>query len=204
MSSGEKGLVLTFLFVRMSMAQGGIVLIDEPELHLNATVQANILNFLIEHCVKPLSLQVFLCTHSPEIVRDAYERDDCGLYHLRAGDDLTPILKQDQQELFEVFERLGSSPADVLFTRGNVYVEGDHDSQILQAGFPRLLSGLKVTSLGGRPEVEKEILNLQAEERAKRLGPVDKPNPETNASEQNKAEEAGRGLHIGWQSAAAP
>jgi hypothetical protein len=88
MSSGEKGLVLTFLFVRMSMEQGGIVLIDEPELHLNATVQANILNFLIEHCVKPLSLQVFLCTHSPEIVRDAYERDDCGLYHLRAGDDL--------------------------------------------------------------------------------------------------------------------
>ena len=67
MSSGEKGLVLTFLFLRLSMQKGGIVLLDEPELHLNAAVQAKILNFLIDHCVNPLSLQVFLCTHSPEI-----------------------------------------------------------------------------------------------------------------------------------------
>lgn len=172
MSSGEKGIVLTFFFIRTSMQHGGVVLLDEPELHLNAAVQANILEFLFEHCVKPLSVQVFLCTHSPEIVRDAYERDDCGLFHLRAADDLTPILKQDQHELFEVFERLGSSPADVLFTRGNIYVEGEHDSQILQAGFQRILSGLKVSSLGGRAEVEKEIGSLQAEERANRLKKV--------------------------------
>jgi AAA15 family ATPase/GTPase len=155
MSSGEKGLVLTFYFIRTSMERGGIVLLDEPELHLNASVQARILDFLIKHCIEPLSLQVFLCTHSPEIVRDAYERRDCGLFHLRGPDDLTPILKQDQHELFEVFERLGSSPADVLFTRGNVYVEGEHDSQILQAGFPEILSGLKVTSLGGGPKSRK-------------------------------------------------
>jgi hypothetical protein len=169
MSSGEKGLVLTFLFLRLSMQKGGIVLLDEPELHLNAAVQEKILSFLIDHCVNPLSLQVFLCTHSPEIVRDAYEREDCRLFHLRAGDDLTPILRQDQQELFEVFERLGSSPADVLFARGNIYVEGEHDSQILQAGFPALLSGFKITALGGRAEIEREFPNLQNEEKSGRL-----------------------------------
>jgi hypothetical protein len=172
MSSGEKGLVLTFLFIRLSMEKGGIVLIDEPELHLNAAVQAKLLSFIQRYCVEALSLQVFVCTHSPELVRDAFDMENCGLFHLRSGDDLTPILRQDQRELFEVFERLGSSPADVLFTRGNVYVEGEHDAAILQAGFPVALSGFKVAGLGGRGEIEREAPILQAEEAAGRLQKV--------------------------------
>jgi predicted ATP-dependent endonuclease of OLD family len=169
MSSGEKGLVLTFLFLRLSMQKGGVALLDEPELHLNAAVQTKLLSFIKTHCVDALSVQVFLCTHSPEIVREAFNLEECGLFHLRTGDDLTPILRQDQRELFEVFERLGVSPADVLFTRGNVYVEGEHDSQVLEAGFPAALNGFKVTGLGGRGEVERECPNLQAQEKAGRL-----------------------------------
>jgi predicted ATP-dependent endonuclease of OLD family len=172
MSSGEKGLVLTFLFIRLAMEKGGIVLIDEPELHLNAAVQAKLLSFIQRYCVDALSLQVFVCTHSPELVRDAFDKENCGLFHLRSGDDLTPILRQDQRELFEVFERLGSSPADVLFTRGNVYVEGEHDAAILQAGFPVALSGFKVAGLGGRGQIEREAPILQAEETAGRLQKV--------------------------------
>jgi hypothetical protein len=38
MSSGEKGLLLTFLIIRRTIAGGGIVLMDEPELHLNPAV----------------------------------------------------------------------------------------------------------------------------------------------------------------------
>ena len=172
MSSGEKGLVLTFLFLRLTMQPGGIVLLDEPELHLNASVQAKIIPFIIEHCVKPLSLQVFLCTHSAEIVKVAYDTECCGLYHLRAGNDLTPILQQDHHELFDVFDRLGSSPADVLFSRGNIYVEGDHDSQIFQAGYPKLLEGFQITHLGGRAEIEREVPLFQTEERAGKLRKV--------------------------------
>jgi predicted ATPase len=172
MSSGEKGLVLTFLFLRLTMQHGGVVLLDEPELHLNAAVQAKIIPFIIEHCIKPLSVQVFLCTHSPEIVKDAYDSERCGLFHLRAGNDLTPILKQDHHELFDVFDRLGSSPADVLFSRGNIYVEGDHDSQIFQAGYPRLLEGFQITQLGGRAEIEREVPIFQAEEKSGKLRKV--------------------------------
>lgn len=164
MSSGEKGLLLTFLFLRLSMQDGGIVMIDEPELHLNSAVCDKILPFLIEHCIKPKKLQAFICTHSPEIVARAFERDDCSLYHLRSGTDLTPIMRQDLSEVFEVFARLGSSPADVLFTKGGIYVEGVDDAAILKAGFGELISGFKLTSLGGRGEVQREVPALQAQE----------------------------------------
>src|SRR6202021_2021945 len=103
-----------------------------PELHLNSAVQERLLPFIMKHCIDALSVQVFLCTHSPEIVRDAFDEPRCLLWHFGAPDDLTPILRQDHRELFEVFERLGSSTADVLFARGNVYVEGPDDKQILE------------------------------------------------------------------------
>ncbi len=169
MSSGEKGLVLTFIFIRLTMEKGGVILLDEPELHLNAAVQAKIVPFLVEHCVKPLSLQAFVCTHSPEIVRDAYHGDLCSLFHIRSSSDLTPILQQDMEPLIEIFSRLGSSTADLLSTRGNVYVEGEHDNAILQSGFADVLTGFQVQGLGGRSEIEKEVPNLQAEEKRGRL-----------------------------------
>jgi hypothetical protein len=51
--------------------------------------------------------------------------------------------------------------ADSLFSRGNLFVEGEHDSAVLSEGFYSLLSGYKITDLGGRTEVEKEIRTLQ-------------------------------------------
>jgi len=165
MSSGEKGVLMTFLFIRLSMARGGIVLLDEPELHLNATVQEKLMKFLYEHCVEPMSLQVFLCTHSPEIVREAIGKPYCGLFHLRNGSDLTPVYERDQREIFEIFERLGHSPSEVLFTKGDIYVEGEHDDIILRSGFDDILTEFKISSLGGRDVVEREMPLLQQQER---------------------------------------
>lgn len=172
MSSGEKGLVLTFLFIRLSVQYGGIVLLDEPELHLNSAVQSKIMTFLVEHCIQAKSLQAFVCTHSPEIVKDAYDRDDCSLFHLRSGNDLTPVHQQDHQEIFEIFGRLGSSAADVLFSRGAIYVEGPHDALILQTGYPTLVNGYKINALGGRGEIEREVPALQGQEKVGRLNKV--------------------------------
>lgn len=161
MSSGEKGLVLTFLTLRLNAKPNSIVMLDEPELHLNAAVCSRIVRFLVEHCVKSMGLQIFICSHSPEIVRDAFESVDCKLFHLRSNVDLSPVLQQDNGEVFEILNRLGTNTADVLFSKGSIFVEGEHDASILQAGYPALLSGYKVLSTGGRSEVEKEIGKLQ-------------------------------------------
>lgn len=169
MSSGEKGLVLTFLMIRLSSKENSVVMLDEPELHLNAAVCTRIVKFLNEHCVEQKGLQLFVCSHSPEVVRDAFEDQNCRLFHLRSSADLSPVLQQDSAEVFEILNRLGNSTADVLFTRGAVFVEGEHDSAILQAGFADVLLGYKTQALGGRSEVEKEIPRLQALEQQGRL-----------------------------------
>lgn len=169
MSSGEKGLILMFLIMRRTIAPGGIVLIDEPELHLNSSVQKKLLPFLIEHVLEPSKIQAIICTHSPEILGHAYDRDDCTLFHLRSGSDITPVLRKDKSEVFEALKRLGVNTDDVLFTQGTIYVEGEYDSDLLEVGFANRIHGFKVTQLGGRNNIEKEINRLQVEENKKAL-----------------------------------
>lgn len=169
MSSGEKGLILTFLLINQSIADGGIVLLDEPELHLNPAVCRKLLGFFIEKIITPRDLQALVCTHSGEILGVAFERDDCDVFHLRSHNNATRIYERDHRELFEALKRLGTSTAEALFSNGNIYVEGEHDSAILEEGFYDLLSGFKISSLGGRQEVEKEIDALQRSEECSKL-----------------------------------
>ncbi|TWD57852.1 AAA ATPase-like protein [Agrobacterium vitis] len=164
MSSGEKGLILTFVLIKQTLYDGGIVLLDEPELHLNPAVCRKIIPFLVEHFLKETGVQAFICTHSPEVLGAAFERDDSNLYHLRSSTDLTRVFRKDQSEMYEALRRLGSSTADVLFSRGTIYVEGEHDADILMEGYFDLISGYKITPLGGRGTVEKEIKHLQHSE----------------------------------------
>ena len=172
MSSGEKGLILTFLFMKRSTAPGGLIMIDEPELHLNPAVCRNIVPFLIEHVIPDADVQILLATHSPEIVSSAHEREDCALLHLRSRSVITPVYSRDREEAFEIIRRLGSRSTDVFFTKGALYVEGEHDVDLLESGFPNRVMGYKLTHLRGRGGLEKEIKLLQ---QAETSGQIDTP-----------------------------
>lgn len=169
MSSGEKGLLLTFFLMKRSTAPGGIILLDEPELHLNPTVSRKIIPFLRDEVLEPLNIQAIICTHSPEMTAHAYDDSDCTLLHLRSSRDISPIYQQDKGEVYEALKRLGSEPSDILFSRGSLYVEGEHDADLLITGWLDRVAGYKITELGGRSAVEKEIKNLQAAEREAKL-----------------------------------
>jgi predicted ATPase/acetolactate synthase small subunit len=161
MSSGEKGLILTFLIISSSVAPGGIILIDEPELHLNPAVCKLLVPFLIDECLEPKKIQAIICSHSPEILGAAFDRKDCALYHLQSPTIISKIYPEDRREVFDALRRLGTSASDVLFSNGSIFVEGDQDVEILDIGFNKLLSRYKVTQLGGRGSVEREIKTLQ-------------------------------------------
>lgn len=169
MSSGEKGLILMFLLIGRSMADGGILLIDEPELHLNPAVCKILLPFLIEEYLKPQRLQAIICSHSPEILGIAFDRPDCSLHHLQSPTVMSPILPDDRKEVFDALRRLGTSASDALFSSGSIYVEGRDDIDILEAGFATVLNRYKLTQLEGRGNVEREIHTLQAAEARKEI-----------------------------------
>jgi predicted ATPase len=164
MSSGEKGLILTFLLISHSVAQGGIIMLDEPELHLNPAVCKLILPFLIDEFLVPNDIQAVICSHSPEVLGSAFDSSNCALLHLQSPTVISKIYPEDKREVFDALRRLGTSASDVLFSAGSIFVEGEHDIEILQAGFDELVIKYHVTQLGGRGNIAKEIETLQAAE----------------------------------------
>lgn len=169
MSSGEKGLILTCLLIAQTMEEGGVVLLDEPELHLNPAVCKEVLNFLTEEYAKPHNLQMIICSHSPEVLGAAFDREDCELYHLVSGEELAPVRKQDLEEVGVALKRLGTSQSDGLLYRGTIFVEGEDDCEILQEGFKDLFQRYVFRELGGRKNVEKEVQLLQSQESRSRI-----------------------------------
>jgi len=164
MSSGEKGLILQFLLMRRALQKGGVALIDEPELHLNPAVCRQLLPFIVQNISEFNEVQTIICTHSPDILADAFEDQKCRLLHLRSSTDISPVYPQDKAELFEALRRLGATTSDVLVWRGTVFVEGPHDVDILEASFPNRVTGYKLAPLKGRQEIEKEIKTVQKAE----------------------------------------
>jgi len=165
MSSSEKELILTFLLIGRSIVPGGIILIDEPELHLNPAVCKDLLSFLVDNYVVPKNLQAIICSHSPEILGGAFGKDECSLYHLVSEKVLSKVRYRDEDEISQALSRLGTSESEGLLYKATVFVEGDEDVDLLDVGFGDILRRYKIKNLGGRAEIEKQIVRLQDAER---------------------------------------
>ncbi len=98
LSSGEKGLLLTFFLLLRTVRDNGIILLDEPELHLNPSVCKRIIPFLREYICDRKKVQVILTTHSAEILADTKEDETSLLLHLIGEETISPILKRDNEE----------------------------------------------------------------------------------------------------------
>jgi predicted ATPase len=164
LSSGEKGLILTSLLIGQSIASNGLILLDEPELHLNPAVCRDLLQFLVDEFAVKKNMQAIICSHSAEILAGAFERTNCALYHLRSGTSLAKVRQQDLGEIRDALRRLGSSESEALLYRGSISVEGIHDVEILQSAFDAIVRRFRVKHLGGRGLIENDIRDLQKAE----------------------------------------
>ncbi|MBU2856159.1 AAA family ATPase [Acidithiobacillus ferrooxidans] len=165
MSSGEKGLILTFLLIERTLVEGGLILLDEPELHLNPAVCKELLPFIVDQYASRKNLQLIICSHSPEILAGAFDRDECSLYSLTSGSMLTKVRRQDQDVISSALRKLGTSESEELLFKGIIFVEGPDDILVLETGFGDILRRLKLKDLGGRIEVERQIELLQSAEK---------------------------------------
>lgn len=164
MSSGEKGLILTFFTIERSVSNGGIVLLDEPELHLNPAVSKDLLPFIVDEYATRKDLQFIICSHSPEILAGAIDREECSLYSLVSGAMLTKVRRQDHDVINTALRELGTSPTEELLFKGIVFVEGVDDAIILEAAFGEVFRKLKIKEVGGRVSIERQIEALQSSE----------------------------------------
>lgn len=165
LSSGEKGLLLTLFLLMRTVAPGGIVLLDEPELHLNPAVCQNIIPFLKENICKDKEIQIILTTHSSEILANTKNDESSRLLHIINESTISPIFKKDNEEAQNAIKCLGVGTADLLFNKGVAYLEGTTDDEYINEVLKGLASGFKIQSLGGRSIIENEVKVLQEADR---------------------------------------
>ncbi|RWK08507.1 AAA family ATPase [Mesorhizobium sp.] len=90
LSSGEKELAYGYLRLRNTAPSNSIILLDEPELHLNPRIIVGLPNFYRMHLGSSLHNQIWMVTHSDAFLRDAFKAGGFSLFHMTPA-SLSPI-----------------------------------------------------------------------------------------------------------------
>jgi hypothetical protein len=78
---------------------------------------------------------------------------------------VTLVRPHDRDELTDALRLLGTSEVEGLLYESTIFVEGEHDLEVIDEGFGDLLRRHMIKDLGGRREIEKRIKQLQQAER---------------------------------------
>lgn len=82
LSSGEKEILYGYLRLRSSAPRHSVILIDEPELHLNPRLIQGLPDFYYRHVAKIHHNQIWLVTHSDAILRGSIGRSEFSVFHM--------------------------------------------------------------------------------------------------------------------------
>ncbi len=83
LSSGEKEILFGYLRLRNSSQRNSIILLDEPELHLNPKLIRGLPQFYQKHVGEELNNQIWTVTHSDAFLREALGHVGVRVYHMR-------------------------------------------------------------------------------------------------------------------------
>lgn len=82
LSSGEKEVLFGYLRLRNQAPRNSVILIDEPELHLNPKLAKKLPEFYYETIGKELNNQIWLVTHSDAILKEVVGNTNYSIYHM--------------------------------------------------------------------------------------------------------------------------
>lgn len=82
LSSGEKEILYGYLRLRQSAPRNSIILLDEPEVHLNPRLIKGLPGFYHKHLGIELSNQIWLITHSDTLLREVIGQNGFSVYHM--------------------------------------------------------------------------------------------------------------------------
>lgn len=82
LSAGEKEILYGYLRIRNSAPRFSIILLDEPELHLNPRLIRGLPQFYARHLGESLGNQIWLVTHSDALLREVVGRTNYNVFHM--------------------------------------------------------------------------------------------------------------------------
>lgn len=170
LSSGEKEILYGYLRIRSSAPANSIILLDEPELHLNPRLIRGLPEFYRAHLGEALSNQLWLVTHSDSLIREAMGKTGFNIFHMLPS--TAEKVEQSQLRPMSATGDLELALADLVgdlaaYRPGGkcVILEGggdtDFDKTLLQRLFPDELRGINLVSGSNKNKVTSlhEILD---------------------------------------------
>ncbi|MBI5147393.1 MAG: AAA family ATPase [Thaumarchaeota archaeon] len=134
-SAGEKGIIHFIFSIYGFDIENGMLIIDEPELHIHPQIQEKYIN-IIKKVESSLKLQFIIATHSPIFVTSEtiegiirFYKDDNGFTHTKKHDSITKDIKDKIQML------TFTNSTKIFFSKKVILVEGDSDHFFLQKYF---------------------------------------------------------------------
>jgi hypothetical protein len=163
LSAGEKEVLFGYLRIRNSAPCFSIILIDEPELHLNPRLVQGLPQFYHQHLGIALDNQIWLVTHSDTLLRQVVGRPGYSVYHMVGAFLDTSAPQIVQLTMGEAVERaVISLVGDIAAYRPGkkiVIFEGGGDSEfdvhVTTRLFPELSSNANVISGGNKLRVRE-------------------------------------------------
>lgn len=159
LSSGEQEVLSLMFYVRRLSSSGGLLLIDEPELHLHPALQQSFFA-VVENVAE--RAQVWVVTHSAKLVTSAPLTT---ILHMSppTASGINQLTKASDEELRgRLLTDLGVHPIDVLQNDSLIVVEGSMDAARLPSVLPGILSRSIIYTAGNAQGVEATARTLQS------------------------------------------
>lgn len=174
LSSGEKEILYGYLRLRNSTPRRSVILLDEPELHLNPSLLEGFADFYYRHLGLAQENQLWLVTHSDTLLRQAIGNSNYRVYHMLTaslvpdGNQASEVLLDDDVEravVDLVGDLAGYRPhAKVVILEGKS--EDGFDESLIRRLFPELAKRVNLVSAGSKTRVRGlySALNESAEQ----------------------------------------
>lgn len=147
LSSGEKEILYGYLRIRNSAPKNSIIILDEPELHLNPRLIRGLPQFYKKHLGEALGNQIWLVTHSDALLREVVGGESYNVFHMlpcssiASGEPQLRSLKANADLDLALVDLVGDLAAYrpngkvVIFEGGG---DSDFDRRVVAALFPEL------------------------------------------------------------------
>lgn len=164
LSSGEKEILYGYLRIRSSAPRNSIILLDEPELHLNPRLIRGLPEFYRKHLGEALQNQLWLVTHSDALIREAVGKPGFNVFHMlpcgadfQIGTQLRPLMASQDLEM-AVADLVGDLAAYRPGGKGLIFEGGgdsDFDKTLASTLFPEELRGINLLSGSNKTRVKQ-------------------------------------------------
>lgn len=162
LSSGEKEVLFGYLRLRNSAPRHSVILLDEPELHLNPALIRGLPQFYYKNLGIELNNQIWLVTHSDAFLREAVGSAGLRVLHMQyalVGDPVENQVREihaGEEVEATVLELVGDLAAyrpgaKVVFFEGE---DSEFDVKMVSRLFPEIEKEMNFVSGGNKRRVE--------------------------------------------------